>query len=155
MFKFCSTGTNCVHYNCDALIKLKDKRNLGKTSNDHSYFKICALLGHYAASSGNPLPAFRDNVSVSSSKVKKTRTSWLLKMGRIRCPETSVKDYRSTLRNIPEERRAHQHRGGSLIPRLFVLSFRFFNRRAEATGTSTIHSKIILKYIQRNGFTRV
>jgi hypothetical protein len=36
------------------------------------------------------------------------------KMGPIRCPETSVKDYHSTLRNIPEERRSHQHRVGSL-----------------------------------------
>jgi hypothetical protein len=37
-----------------------------------------------------------------------------LKIGPIGCPETSVKDYRSTLRNIPEERRSHQHRGGKL-----------------------------------------
>jgi hypothetical protein len=35
-------------------------------------------------------------------------------MGPIRCPETSVKEYHSTLRNTPEERRSHQHRGGSL-----------------------------------------
>ena len=32
-------------------------------------------------------------------------TSWPLKMGPIRCPETSVKYCHSTLRNIPEERR--------------------------------------------------
>jgi len=31
----------------------------------------CALLGRYAASSGNLLPAFRDNLSVPSSGVKK------------------------------------------------------------------------------------
>jgi hypothetical protein len=30
-----------------------------------------------------------------------------LKVGQIRCPATSVKDYRSTLHNIPEERRSH------------------------------------------------
>jgi hypothetical protein len=29
----------------------------------------CALLGYYAASSGNFLPTFRDNLSVPSSKV--------------------------------------------------------------------------------------
>jgi hypothetical protein len=34
-------------------------------------------------------------------------TSWALKMGPIRCPETSVKDYRSTLHYTPEERRSH------------------------------------------------
>jgi hypothetical protein len=39
-------------------------------------------------------------------------------MGPIRCLETSVKDYHSTLRNIPEERRSQQHRGGSLKSRI-------------------------------------
>jgi hypothetical protein len=38
--------------------------------------EICALLGYYAASNGNPLPTFRDNVSVSSSRVKKPFSSW-------------------------------------------------------------------------------
>jgi hypothetical protein len=38
-------------------------------------------------------------------------------MGPIRWPETSVKDYHSTLRNIPEERISHQHHGGSLKSR--------------------------------------
>jgi hypothetical protein len=31
--------------------------------------EICAVLGYYAASSGNRLPTFRDNVLVPSSKV--------------------------------------------------------------------------------------
>jgi hypothetical protein len=48
--------------------------------------EICALLGYYAASCGNCLPTFRDNVSVSSSRVN---------------------NYYTTLRNIPEERRYH------------------------------------------------
>jgi hypothetical protein len=48
--------------------------------------EICALLGYYAMSIGNP----------------------------IGCPETSVNDYHSTLRNISEERRSPQHRDGSL-----------------------------------------
>jgi hypothetical protein len=39
-------------------------------------------------------------------------------MGPIRCPETSVKDYHSTLSNIPEECRSHLHRGGSLKSRI-------------------------------------
>ena len=41
--------------------------------------EICALLGYYAAT-------FQD------------------KMGPTRCPDASVKDYQSTLRNIPEQR---------------------------------------------------
>jgi hypothetical protein len=35
-------------------------------------------------------------------------------VGPIRCPETSVNNYLTTPRNIPEERRSHQHNGGSL-----------------------------------------
>jgi hypothetical protein len=31
-----------------------------------------------------------------------------------RCPETSANSYHTTPRNIPEERRSHQRRGGSL-----------------------------------------
>ena len=40
-----------------------------------------------------------------------------LKMGPIGCPETSVKDYLSTLHNTPEERRSDQHRSGGLKSR--------------------------------------
>ena len=39
------------------------------------------------------------------------RPAWPLTMGRIDCPVTSVTNYQSTLRNIPEERRSHLHRG--------------------------------------------
>jgi hypothetical protein len=35
--------------------------------------EICGLLGYNAASSDNPLPTFRDNVSVPSSRVKKSK----------------------------------------------------------------------------------
>jgi hypothetical protein len=41
--------------------------------------EIRAVLGYNAASSGNPLPTFRDNVSVPSSRVKMYRAiydSW-------------------------------------------------------------------------------
>jgi len=33
----------------------------------------CALLGYYAACSGNSLPTFRDNLSVPNSMVKNPR----------------------------------------------------------------------------------
>jgi hypothetical protein len=35
--------------------------------------EICALLGHYAALNGDPILTFRDNVSVPSSRVKKSK----------------------------------------------------------------------------------
>jgi hypothetical protein len=38
-------------------------------------------------------------------------------MGPIGCPETSVQNYHPKLHNIPEERRSHLHRGGSLKSR--------------------------------------
>jgi hypothetical protein len=53
-----------------------------------------ALLGYYAASSGNLLPMFRDNLL----------DSWTRRMGPIGCPETSVRSYHYSLRNDPEER---------------------------------------------------
>jgi len=56
----------------------------------------CALLGYCAASSGNSLPTFRDNLPVPSSSAKNPRKknpSWILdpwKWGPRGCPETSV-----------------------------------------------------------------
>lgn len=50
--------------------------------------EICALLRHYAVQSGNSSLMFCDN----------------LKKGLIGCTELSVRNYHSTLHNIPEER---------------------------------------------------
>jgi hypothetical protein len=77
------------------------------TSFRRDVYELCALLGYYAASNGNTLPTFRDIVSVLSSRIKKPWTSWTLKMLLIRCSETSVKDYHSTMYNIPEKRRSY------------------------------------------------
>jgi hypothetical protein len=74
---------------------------------------ICALLGYYAAYGCNYLLMFGDNVSVPSSRVifKGQRP---LTLGKIGCPETSVRNYHHMLRNITEERSSHLPRGGSL-----------------------------------------
>jgi hypothetical protein len=56
----------------------------------HDVDEICALLGYYAAYSGNSLPTFRDNLPVLSSRT--------LNVGLIRY-------YHNTLRNISQERR--------------------------------------------------
>jgi hypothetical protein len=66
-----------------------------------SHAEICLLVGYYAASSSNPLPTFRDNVSFPSSRVKKSK-------------KKIKPDYHAKLLNTPEERRSHQYRGGSL-----------------------------------------
>ena len=64
-------------------------------------YGICVLLGYYAASCENPLPTFRENIG----PILNCQDPWPLKMGPIRFPETSVKDYHSTRRNTPEEGR--------------------------------------------------
>jgi len=57
-----------------------------------------------------PYPRFGTSCWVHFS----SRISWPLKVGPICCPETSVRYYRYTLRNIQGERRSHPIRGGSL-----------------------------------------
>jgi len=77
----------------------------------HEVEEICALPGHSAAWSGNFLRTFQDNLSALSSRVKNPRrVSWPLKMGPIRCTETSVRNYHYTLRYVVEERRSHSWR---------------------------------------------
>jgi len=48
----------------------------------------CVLLGHYAAISGNSLPAFRDNLSgpIFKGQESKKRASKKGEMGPIVCP---------------------------------------------------------------------
>jgi hypothetical protein len=53
----------------------------------HEVDEICALLGHYAVSSGNYLPAFFDP----------------LMMGLIGCPKTWVRNYHYLMCNNPGE----------------------------------------------------
>jgi hypothetical protein len=44
----------------------------------------------------------------------------LFKMGQIRCPETSVRNYRTMLSKIPKYCRSHLHRGRSLKTRIQI-----------------------------------
>jgi len=82
--------------------------------------EICALLRYYAAHGDNSVPTFRrqpigpifkgreiQESHLRGSRSPGRRTSRPLKMGPIGCPETSVRNYLSTLCNIPEERRTH------------------------------------------------
>jgi len=71
--------------------------------------EVCALLGYYAASSGNFLRTFRYNLSVPYSGFKNPRK----KLFRNVCKKL----YRYSLRNNPEERRSHLLRSGSLKSR--------------------------------------
>ena len=81
----------------------------------------CALVGYCAASIGNFLRTFRDNLSDQSSRAR-VFYSWPLKMGRIRCPETSVRNYQYLQRNNPEGCSSSLLPVGSLKSHTFVHS---------------------------------
>ena len=70
----------------------------------------CALLGYYAASSGNSLPTFLDYLQGSRFFFY----SCSLQMGRIGCPETMVRNYHYFLHNNPEECSSQLLHGWSL-----------------------------------------
>jgi len=68
----------------------------------------CAVLGYSAASSGNFLPTFRDNLSVPSSGVKNQFIGVLtLEDGAGRFSRNGVINYHYSLRNDPEERSSY------------------------------------------------
>jgi hypothetical protein len=108
----------------------------------------------------NPLPTFRDNVTVPSSRANLTledgtdtlsrNVGLTLEDGPTRSPETSVKDYHSALRNTPEERRSHHHRGGSLRSRILSrkshLHARNFERASIAKDAASVFV-IILTFL--------
>ena len=75
----------------------------------------CAPLGYYAASSGNFIPTFRINLSVSSSGLD----SWTLRMGTISCPERSVRNYHYSPDNNQAKRSSQLLCSGSLKSRWF------------------------------------
>jgi len=58
--------------------------------------------------------------------------AWPLKMGPIRCFETSVRNYHSTLRKIPKERKSHLHRRWSLKSRIVYACVVSFSRLLRA-----------------------
>jgi hypothetical protein len=68
--------------------------------------ETCALMIYYAASSGNSLPTFRDNLLVpfSTDILGNPIKSLPLQTGPIGCPETSARNYHYSLRNSSEER---------------------------------------------------
>jgi hypothetical protein len=86
--------------------------------------EIYGFLDCYAARSFKSLQTFRDNQSVASSGVNKSNENDFLYFftpedGPIGCPETSVKIYRYTLSNDPEERTSQN--------RLTFLSIQLWN----------------------------
>jgi hypothetical protein len=78
-----------------------------------------------------PIPTFRDNLSIRSSREKLSSwTVWPLMMERKGCTATSLATYQSTLRNIPEKRISHLHRAGSLKARIVLYQWYLRYRHA-------------------------
>jgi hypothetical protein len=100
---------------------------------EKSWNKNCALLGYCAASSGNFLSTFQDNLSVPSSGVKNQTK-------KIGCPETSVINSHYSVHNNPEGRSCQLFRGGSLksqngsyICLFHILKLHFFKTQFSKT----------------------
>jgi hypothetical protein len=97
---------NCSHYHMSSNSDVSGA--CGRYGREEKHIgESYAILRCYAASRGNLLPTFRENLSVPSKK-----DSWAL--GPIDCPETSVRNYHYLLHNSPEKRRSHLCRAGKL-----------------------------------------
>jgi hypothetical protein len=76
-----------------------------------------------------------------------------MKIGPIRCPETSVNNYHTKPRNSPEDGRFHQHRGGSLKSKyrfLFHINL-FACKRAIINVSKTFARRITyVRSVQKN-----
>jgi hypothetical protein len=66
----CCQQTRTAHHKKE----YSQKQNLGY----YIHFEIFDLLGHYAAFSAGSVPTFRDNLSVPSSRAKKSKKGVLL-----------------------------------------------------------------------------
>jgi hypothetical protein len=62
-------------------------------------------------------------------------------------PETSAKNYHSTLRNTPEERRSHKHRGGSLKPRFVSVTQNAHQVIAKPFGVELLLCSRVLHFL--------
>jgi len=59
-----------VHFFKKLAVSGKTKRRCMIAGFTRSVNEVCALLGFYAAQNGSLLPTFRDNLSVSSARIK-------------------------------------------------------------------------------------
>jgi hypothetical protein len=84
-----------------------------------------SLSLHLSVSTGPVSLRSTNNYFLIPTLTSSSQISWPLMIGPICCTETSVSNYHRTLCNIPEERRSHLLRGGSLKPPIiFVYVFK-------------------------------
>jgi len=81
--------------------------------------ELFVVLGFHTEWIGSPLPTFQRNLSIPPAMVFLHCVT--LQFRTDICLETSVTNYRSTLHNVPEERRCILQRRGRLNSRLGVL----------------------------------
>jgi len=105
--------------------------------------KNCAILGYYAASSGNFLPTFRDDILGPIFKKSKSLHFLALEDGPLGFPETSVRNYHYLLRKIAQKSAAliYLVRGNLKLREIAVVlrTFKQFDRATlEGSGCSSI-----------------
>lgn len=94
-------------------------RNKGTSGRKESTCRDLRSSGMLRGFDYSQLPTFRANLSVPYSKVKQSQKI-ILKDGPDNLSATSVTNYQSVLRNIPEERKSRIHRSGSLKSRMQI-----------------------------------
>jgi hypothetical protein len=103
----------------------------------HAVDENCVLLGHYAASSGNFLPTFRDNLSVQSPKIRTRRPAVP-----VRTVCTLSSEQRGPASSVPSPSDAHRHHSLLAGPDTFPHPFPYvsiFLRLPSISLLSTFH----------------
>jgi len=107
---------------CWAFKKLWNNRFYFKAASCWYFYwpRFILLLPTYHMLGPSYLPRFEKTKTFGNENIfmpliiEQSWTAWLLKVGRIGCPKTSVTKYKFALRNIQEEWRSRLHGGGSL-----------------------------------------
>jgi hypothetical protein len=107
--------------------------------------QICALMGFFGTSNDTLLRAFRDNISIPPSKVKKSKTYWHLTIGSTGCSETSVTNYNLRF-DKSQKSRSHLHCGRSLMSCLVLILHVF--------RTTDLHARVCVNNFVTNKFYR-
>jgi hypothetical protein len=89
--------------------------------------EICALLEYYAALNGSPVPTFRNNLSVPSSRVKKSKKKAYAALS---C--SSVPTFRDNL--LVLQKQEFQEEGSRLFSWIFTLK-NWTDRLSQNVGT--------------------
>lgn len=107
--------------------------------------RSAVFLGYHSVYGGTTLPTFWYNLLVPSSRVKK------YKIWQADCPETSVKNYQFTLRNIPEKLRSRESSCSYIVTKNSNLTYANLNDTSGRNRHCSSHlseSKLIYIWVR-------